>query len=167
MSVIFMLKRQKGQNRSQCSIWRCHTLLEKSLKVSFMAIFPQLIVSPWTLYNCTPYWFSHLVEWKSPSCAGKRKGSFFSNGLPKESSPGDSFRRVIHKHKDLWLAFSHSVVFDWHLVGFHSNPVGSHGLNKIDGPPRGKVYVWFIFWSGSAENPLWDIFSCPSGFWLR
>lgn len=36
-----------------------------------MAIFPLLIVSLWTLYNCAPYRFPHLVEWKSHSTPGK------------------------------------------------------------------------------------------------
>lgn len=61
-----------------------------SLKVFFIAVFSLLIVSLWTLYNCAPYRFSHLVEWKPPSSAGKRKSSLFSNvvlqSLPKKKN---------------------------------------------------------------------------------
>lgn len=66
----------------------------------------------------------------------------------KTSSRGDSFRRVIHKHKDLWFPFSHPLVFDWHII-WASTPtaVGSRGLNKMDGPPlEGLCVICFLIW---------------------
>lgn len=64
------------------------------LKVSSMALFPQLIVSLWTLYNCTPYRFSHLAVWKFPSSAGKQEVSFPIQDPLKGLPTGELFIKI-------------------------------------------------------------------------